>query len=346
MKKYIVMLLLLASFCTAQTIYSRPTGDWWSGSLSKDVAWRWAKTTDGLVNAGMQLGTGSIFYVSSNVDTEGNGTSWETAKDTIDEAIGLCTADAGDVIYVDIAHKEVEATAATSLFTLDVAGVSIIGINRGGYEATVASGVITLNQRPTLVIDAADATITVSAKHCRVSGFLIVSDIDNVAVAVTVAAGADGFTIDNCVFRDNAANLDMLVMLSIAAAAQNVNIIDNRFVTTISAGGNNAILLVGANTNIVIAGNYAYGKFATGCLLGAAAQVNADIRGNTFVNAEGDIAIALHTSSTGILTYNNLGGTTTLASTLTGDDAMWCYNNLVSGAVAVSGAVNPTADAD
>ena len=96
MKKYIIMLLLLASFCTAQTIYSKPNADWWSGSLAKDIAWKWAKTTDGLVSAGLAIGTGKIFYVDSNVTTEGDGTSWESAKDTLDEAVNLCTASRGD----------------------------------------------------------------------------------------------------------------------------------------------------------------------------------------------------------------------------------------------------------
>jgi hypothetical protein len=229
------------------------------------------------------------------------------------------------------------------MFTLDVAGVSIIGTGNGAYNATVATGLATYNNRPTFIIDAADATATVSAANCRISGLAFISDIDNVAVGLTVSAAADGFVLDNCVFRDNAANLDMLVMVSVAAAAQYVNIENCTFLTTIAAGGNNAILLVGANTGLVIQGNTAYGKFATGCLLGsAAAQVQAVIRGNTFVNAEAAIAIALHTSSTGILANNNLGGaTSTIAAVLTGDNAMWCFENYIADVVARSGDLDP-----
>lgn len=331
----------------SNAIKSKPNADWFSGASAKDVGWLWMKSADGLIGAGLGLGTGNIFYVDSNVTTEGDGQSWESAKDTIDEAIGLCTADRGDVILVAQGHQEVEATAVTSLFTLDVAGVSIIGMGNGGYEATVATGVITLNQRPTFVIDAADATITISAKHCRVSGLLIVSDIDNVAVGVTVAATADGLVFDNCVLRDNAANLDMLVMLSVAAGADNVQLVGNRFIANVAAGGNNAILLAGANANIEIRDNIAFGKYATGNLLGsAAAQVNATIDGNTFANSDGDAALTLHTSSTGMLTNNLLGGSTTIASTLVGDDAMWCFQNFVSGNVAGSGFLDPGVDGD
>lgn len=293
------------------------------------------------------VGTGKIFYVDSNVANEGDGSSWDNALKTIDEAIGKCVDNRGDIILVAQGHQETEATAATSLFTLDVAGVSIIGVGNGAHSSVVANGAATTLNRPTLIIDKADATITISAANCRMSGFLIVSDIADVAVGVTVAATADGFIFDNNIFKDNAANLEFLVMLSIAAAAQDVQILNNKFYTTAAAGCNNAILLAGANTGLVIQGNYAFGKFATGCILGsAAAQVGAFIADNILINAEAAVAIALNTSSTGILARNLLGGTTSIADAMTGNNALWCFENYVTGAVAKSGLLDPTADSD
>ena len=333
---------------TNWNINARPTSDWFSTfDTPRNVPLQWMRSIDDIVGAGDSIGTGHIFYVDSNVSNEGDGSSWQNATDTIDEAIDLCEAGRGDIILVAQGHQETEATAATSLFTLDVAGVSIIGVGNGAYASVVATGTASALNRPTLIIDKADATITISAPNCRVSGFLIVSDIDNVAVGVTVAATADGLVFDNNVFRDNAANLDFLVMLSIAAAAQECQIINNSFYTTAAAGGNNAILLAGANTGLVIQGNKAFGKFATGCLLGsAAAQVSALIADNLFINSEAAVAIQLHTSSTGILARNLLGGTTSIAAALVGDDAMWCFENYVSGAAAASGLLDPTADGD
>lgn len=346
MKKFIVFLILV--MLTASALCASAFDIQWGNRKTyqnhpSNTLRLWAESVDS------QSGSGANFYVDSGVAVGGDssGSSWTNAITTIDGAIGLCTADKGDTVYVNMTHKETEGTAATSLFTLDVAGVSIVALHNGSYEATVAAGVITLNQRPTLVIDKADATITVSAKNCRVSGFLIVSDIDNVAVVFTVAATADGFVLDNCVFRDNADDLDYLVALSIAAGADNVQIVGNRFITTIAAGGNNAILLAGANENLEIIGNISYGKYATGNLLGsAAAQVNATIVGNMFINAEADAALTLHTSSTGILANNYLGGLTTIASTLVGDDAMWCFENYVTGDLAKSGTLNPDVDSE
>jgi hypothetical protein len=288
---------------------------------------------------------GTAFYVDSVTGSAGNdGLSWDTALATIDSAINKCTANKGDCIFVAPYHQEVKA-AAGDLFTLDVAGVSVIGVSNGCFDAVVASGVATYHNAPVLILDHADATITMSAVNTRISGFAIISDVADVKVGVTVAATADGASVDNCYFRDNAANLEFLVGISVAAAALRVQIVGNKFYTTAAAGTNNAILLAGANTGLIIKDNVAFGKFATGCLLGsAAAQVQAYIAGNTFVNAEAAIAIALHTSSTGILASNYLGGAgSTIAAVLTGDNALWCFENYIADAVAGSGVLNPAA---
>jgi len=290
---------------------------------------------------------GTIFCVNSVTGSDTNsGADWDNALATIDAAIGKCTANKGDIVLVAPYHQEVKA-ASGDLFTLDVAGVSVIGLGNGCYDCVVASGVATYHHAPVLILDHADATITISAVNCRVSGFAIITDVADVKVAVTIAATADGAMVDNCFFRDNATNLEYLVGISIAAAAQRVQIIDNKFYTTAAGGTNNAILLAGANTGLVIKGNVAFGKFATGCLLGsAAAQVQIRIEDNTFVNAEAAVAIAIHTSSTGIACRNRLGGTTSIAAAWTGTDALWCFENYVTGAVNASGLLDPGADSD
>ena len=300
---------------------------------------------DGLI--GGEKGTGKIFYVDSGLSSSGNGTSWALGKLTLDEAIDLCVADRGDVIYVAQGHKEVEATAATSLFTLDVAGVSIIAISNGGYEATVSAGVITLNQRPTLVLDAADATITVSAKHCRVSGFLIVSDIDNVAIGITLAATADGSIIDNCVFRDNAANLDLLVAINVVADCDAIQLVNNKFFATAASTSDNAILLLGGSDQSIISGNLIYGTYTDGGILAsAAASVNLTVIDNV-IGAIDAIAYAGSTTTTGLFARNLLGAnTTSIAAALTGVDTMFCFENYVSGALNASGLLDPGADVD
>ena len=286
-----------------------------------------------LVVADQHFSTGKRLFVHSGTGTDstGNGASPDAPLATIDYAVALCTASKGDVIYVMPGHAE-SLAAAGSLFDLSKAGVKVIGIGTGTLM-------------PTFSLGHADATITVSAADCKISSVRIASSIANVKVGVTLSATSDGSIVEDCVFRDGGAAVEFLVAISVIAAANGCKILRNDFRTTAAAGSNNAILTA-AVTDLQVIGNVAFGKYATGAMLGSAALVNALIADNIFVNAEADIGIALHTSSTGIFARNCLGGTTTLASTLTGDNAMWCFENYVSGAVAVSGALNPTADSD
>jgi len=280
------------------------------------------------------VGLGKTFYVDSNNGDDGrSGLSPETCLATLDAAIDKCTADDGDVIYLLPGHSETEATASASIATMDVAGVTVIGLGDG-------------DQMPTFTFTVATATFTISAPDCRLSGVKFLSNIADLAVALTMAATSDNTIVEKCVFRDSAANKEQLVGISVAAAAHGVTIRDCDFRTTLAAGGNNAILSA-AVTDLNIERNFIYGKFATGGILTSGVLTRAKITDNIVVNAEEAIAIALSgTTSTGVLARNFLGGTTSIAAALTGDNAMWCYENYVTGAPAASGLLNPTADAD
>ena len=71
---------------------------------------------------------GDIFYVSKAGDNS-DGTTWAKAKNTIDAAIALCTANHCDKIYVGCGtYDETSATAGVSC---DVAGIKIIGVTPG-----------------------------------------------------------------------------------------------------------------------------------------------------------------------------------------------------------------------
>ncbi len=94
---------------------------------------------------------GAIFYVSSEhadaSDAAGFGKSPDSPVATIDYAVSLCNASAGDVIYVMPQHSE-DVDGAGAL-ALDVIGISVIGIGEGTIQpvlemtadlATVAIG--------------------------------------------------------------------------------------------------------------------------------------------------------------------------------------------------------------
>lgn len=279
-------------------------------------------------------GLGKSFYVDSVTGSNSrNGRTPQTAVATLDYAVGLCTANKGDVIYCLPGHTETKE-ASGDIATIDVAGITIVGIGEGA------------SIRPTFNLGHASATMTVSAANVKISGLRFVSTVADVAVGLTLTATSDNSIIEDCQFRDTAADAELLVAISVAAAAHGVKIRNNDFKTTAAAGSNNAILCA-AVTDLLVSGNTAYGKYATGAMLTSGVLTRAVITDNIFVNAEAAIAIALNgTTSTGVLARNLLGGTTSIAAALTGDNAMWCFENYISGAAAVSGVLNPAADAD
>jgi hypothetical protein len=278
------------------------------------------------------LGRGKVFYVHS-----GSGASTYTGEDkdfplaTVNGAVAKCTASRGDVIVVLPGHAETISTAALSP-TVSAAGVSVVGLGVG----TLA---------PTFTITHVDGTFSITGANVLVDNLRIVSNLDNVKVGLTLGAAADGSVVRNCVFRDSAANKDLLVGISVTSACDNAKILFNDFATTAAAGSNNAILSA-AVTGLEIRGNTIFGAYATGGILTSAVLTRALIVDNMIMN-EAAIAIALNgTTSTGILARNFLGGTTSIAAALTGDNAMWAFENYVSGAAAASGLLNPAVDGD
>jgi len=135
--------------------------------------------------------SGNIFYCDSG-ETTGteDGKSWETATDTLDEAINLCTANAGDVIYIAPGHAETITTV--SAIAMDVAGVTVRGFGRGSLMPTL-----------TLTGGAIVSQITgpyISAANCCISGIKIyvTSGVQDLMVC---DASSDGFEIADCVFE-------------------------------------------------------------------------------------------------------------------------------------------------
>ncbi len=275
---------------------------------------------------------GKEFYVDSvNGAATNDGLSWSTPLLTLDAAIAKCTADVGDVIYLAPLHAETEATAATSIADIDVSGVQVIGIGNG-------------SNIPTFTIEEDDSLFTMSATNCRLSNVLIISGVADLAVGLNMTAAADGSVVDNCIFRDGAVDEELVIGINVVANCDNIRLIDNVFSTVPSGGCANAIVLAGGSDNSIISGNIAYGTYSAGTFLAtAAASINLTLIDNIFVNV-GAIAVDLHTSTTGVVRKNYLGGTTTIAATFTDHDAMWCSENYVTGAVERSGLLDPGAD--
>lgn len=127
--------------------------------------------------------TGSIFWVSSvtGSDAAGYGSSPDAPVATIDYAVGLCTANKGDVIYVMPYHNEGLANAQMAV---DVAGVSIIGLGRGLAV-------------PRIDFDHANASIDISQSGCTLRNLRLLPSVTDVLVAIDVMAAVTDTLIED-----------------------------------------------------------------------------------------------------------------------------------------------------
>ncbi|HCX88616.1 MAG TPA: hypothetical protein DG761_11380 [Gammaproteobacteria bacterium] len=315
----------------ASTILSR-SAHITSQSQYLNPVYLWANEAEGLLGGG-QLGTGKSFYVDSGASGTAVGTSLTDACLTIDAAIGLCTASRGDFIYVAQGHAET-VSSATGL-VCDIAGVSIIGIGNGSLIPTISLGTATT------------AKISVTAANVRLSNLKIVSALADLAEGIDPTATADGLVVDNCIFTDGGAALELVIGINVTADCDNIRIINNRFNSTAASDTTNAIVLAGGSDNSVIAGNIIYGTYtAGGVLASAAASVNLTVLDNV-IGAIDAIGWDSHASTTGVFARNLIGAnTTSIAAALTGLDAMFCWENYVTGALNASGIIIPAVDGD
>jgi len=145
----------------------------------------------------MGASTGRIIYCDSG-ETSGieDGVTWATATDTLDEAVNLCTASAGDIILVAANHYETLGSGADGV-DIDAAGVTVIGVGKGDSMAQFYYDTAT----DEFVIGAAgDGTVLVNLQFTAA--------LDSVVKAIDVEAGALNWIIKDCLFDVNTPGTD------------------------------------------------------------------------------------------------------------------------------------------
>src|SRR6185295_14972684 len=126
--------------------------------------------------------TGNIYFVDSVTGSSTGGGSPEAPCATIAQALSLCTASNGDIIYLYPTHAE---SIGASGLAWNKAGVSIIGLGIGAL-------------RPTLTWHTTDAVVTVSAANMLIKNIRTTVDLDEV-VSMFLVTGA-GVTFDEVDF--------------------------------------------------------------------------------------------------------------------------------------------------
>jgi len=198
--------------------------------------------------------TGTARYVGSTVtgaaDTTANGAQ-TLPYATIDYGIGKCTANVGDVLFVMPGHAETITAAAA--IAADVAGITIQGLGSGSVMPTVTFGTATT------------ATAVVSADNVTIRGIRFVSNIDSLAVFLTL--GANYATVEDCEFVGSSTK-EFLNGIGITTTFDNATIRRCKFIQptdpegTDGAAGTGAIYLVDSE-NVLIEDCEFRGNFET-----------------------------------------------------------------------------------
>lgn len=273
-------------------------------------------------------------------DTSGVVTN-QSVYNTVNAAIGACTAGQDDVIYVCGGHTE---TVTSTSINLSISGVSIICLGNG-------------RNQPVFTYGAAAATITVSAANCVWQGGDHLGGFADVASAFTIGA-AKNFTLKGANFREGSNVLNFLSIVTTGATANTAdgllvsgNKWDSQATATLAFV---SILCTSrdmelSDNNVIKASTSDVGHFFT---VAALVVTNFRVLRNTLVvvgatnAAVGIFGTGSSTTNTGIVAYNlvnSLDTTTELIMTAALNLAQ--FENYYTGTITATGKLWPVVDA-
>ena len=300
-----------------------------------------------------QVHSGDVFFVGNAasltqrgqvVGADTNPGTFNRPLATLGAALGKCTANRGDIIFVKPGH--IETLTAAGGITQSTAGVSVIGLG-------------TYNTRPKFILGTiATTTYLVSGAHSFISNLWLQANFSNVATAFNVTAV--GCTIDNCRFSNAGTNLDFLACITASGAANTADglTVTNCNWTTVDTDDFGLINIANSLTDLTVIGNHMVTTSAQAvaascanlinCAAGAV-LINADIGWNRVQNlmTQGELLISNNGSTSTGFCYNNyvqhadVTGTHDLGADGTG---LSLFQNLSVSTNILSGFVLPAVD--
>lgn len=181
-----------------------------------------------LLNEAQVLFVDSLHADTLDADDAQHGHRPDLPLATIDFAIGLCTADQGDVIIVAPGHTE--TITAGGGIDLDVDDVTIVG-----------SGVN--DKRPKIIFSAEASTFEINADNVTIRNLQFVSTkTGGTTVAIDILTGSDYVTIDSCKFYETANTLELLTCITAEDKTDYLTIKNCEFLNL--AGGDNLAALI------------------------------------------------------------------------------------------------------
>ena len=248
--------------------------------------------------------TGSTYFVDSVTGTDsGDGTEGVPFA-TLDYAVGQCTANKGDIIFL-FPNSAYTVSAAAGL-DLDVAGITIIGLGQGSNQ-------------PTITLDTAiTADIDVDAADITIENVNFVANFADITAAIDV--NADDFTIRNCRFTAAAADMNCLIWIQDAAAAGSNRItVEGCYVLDKDASNTHFINFAGTGDGHIVSGNVILTDSGTMAVGGAGVITNCHIADNIINNASTtvDSCVNLAATATGNVVRNMCAGAAAQANGIT-----------------------------
>ena len=285
---------------------------------------------------------GNVWWVSSTRGSDGNKGTRDRPLATLTKAIGLCTANNGDVIMLMPDHAE--TITGVGGVTANIAGISILGMG-------------TYNQRPRFLMDlATTVSFLVSAADVTVQNCVFASGHADVVTCFDVTG--KGFTLVGCEFVDNVVDENFKSCVKFSGAANTSDgawVIANRFVTP-DAATLGFILCVDDIRDMVVRDNFVVSEgtgLATMITCTTAKDLQfVDVRWN-FLSSKataGNLFISNDTASpnnSGIIAHNRCGhADVTGAHELGVVGGCRKFDNLSVSTDALSGLVLPAIDVD
>ncbi len=250
--------------------------------------------------------------------SNGNDGSYRKPFSTLDYAVGRCTANRGDVIYVMPGHSET-FIAATGV-DFDVAGITVIGLGRG-------------SKQPQFKFNHANATMDVDADDVGLYNLRFTSTITGVVIGLSVLTLATDSVVSGCRFDvETTATDEFLITINYGLGCDRF-VVEDCTIDNGLGGAAAGIKLVDATTGGDIRRNRIVGDYSLAIISGITnASTEIYIEDNTlFQGGSGDInavaAIVLVNASTGVTARNVIiTDLATSAASMTGSGRISSFN--------------------
>lgn len=287
---------------------------------------------------------GKVFWVNNSGvlpeggigASSGNPGTYLQPFNTIDTAIGKCTAGRGDIIIVMPGHSETITTDGG--IAADVAGVVIIGLGMGTLK-------------PKVVFDAEAAAVVVSAANTTFMNIVFEASFADITNAIDVTAAY--LSLINCEWKEEGANLNFLDIIAATGAANTADglYIENGISTAIDAGINSMLNITDDIDRLTVLDCLAVHDHANALAMVLQAtgkkMTNIKVLRNHYASLKtsGDVLIDNDVATnSGIVADNFASHLIAAAEVLIDCDGVGMFNNYGSGVITASGYLLPAAD--